>query len=155
MEDPMHTIKTHHRFIVMRAFTVSLLLLAFTACSYIAPYNQYAYEQATSLKVDALALMDKATEPYASHAADVQNLETQIEKAYEYVKGIPKNELTTKQWQLLKDPDGHLLGGFLSRWKSKSTLSAAFIKEAEGLVSDAFDTIIGLESGKIKPGEIK
>jgi hypothetical protein len=30
-----------------------------------------------------------------------------------------------------------------------------FITEAQVLVSDAFDTIIGLESGKINPSELK
>ncbi len=143
-----------NRFKFSFAFTIPLLLLVFTACSYIAPYSQYAYQQATSLKVDALSLMDKATEPYASHAADAGDLETKVEKAYEYAKGRPKNELSAKQWQILKDPDRHLLGGFLKRWKAQSTLSPTFIKEAKGLVGDAFDTISGLESGKIKSDEI-
>ncbi len=136
-------------------FGLLILLLALTACSYIAPYSQYAYQQATSLKVDALALMDKAAEPYASHAADAGDLVTEVEKAYEYAKGRPKNELSAKQWQILKDPDRNLLGGFLKRWKAESTLSPTFIKEAKGLVGNAFDTISGLESGKIKSGEIK
>jgi len=30
-----------------------------------------------------------------------------------------------------------------------------FVAEAQLLVSDAFDTIIGLESGKISPSELK
>jgi hypothetical protein len=47
------------------------------------------------------------------------------------------------------------LGGFLKRWKDEETLSAMFVSEAQILVSDAFDAIIGLESGKIKPSEIK
>lgn len=136
-------------------FGFPILLLALAACSYIAPYSQFAYQQATSLKVDVLALMNKATEPYASHAADVSDLVTEVEKAYEYAKGRPKNELSAKQWQILKDPDRHLLGGFLKRWKAESTLSPVFIKEAKGLVGDAFDTISGLESGKIKSDEIQ
>jgi hypothetical protein len=151
----MQTIPTPKRFLVIPAVSIALIAVTLTACSTIAPYSQYAYQQATSIKVDALALMDKATEPYTSHATDVQNLETEIDKAYEYAKSRPKNELSTKQWALLKDPDHNLLGGFLKRWKAQSTLSAVFIKEAEGLVGDAFDTISGLESGKIKASNIQ
>jgi hypothetical protein len=54
---------------------LGLLLLAATACGpTISEFNARAYEQATSLKVEALALMDKATAPYAEHADAVQHL---------------------------------------------------------------------------------
>jgi hypothetical protein len=136
------------------SFAFVLVLLSLYACSYISPYSQFAYQQATSLKVEALALMDKATEPYENHKKEVEELQTKIEKAYEYVKGQPKNEFSARQWEILKDPERNLLGGFLKRWKKDSTLSNVFIKEAKGLVADAFDTISGLESGKIKKGEV-
>lgn len=44
---------------------------------------------------------------------------------------------------------------FLKRWETDGTLSQMFITEMQMLVSDAFDTIIGLESGKIDPSEVK
>ncbi len=137
------------------SFVFIFIFMAFYACSYIAPYSHFAYQQTTSLKVEALALMDKATEPVASHENEIKGLETKIEKAYEYAKGRPKNELSTKQWQILKDPNRNLLGGFIKLWRDKSTLSTHFIQEAKGLVADAFDTISGLESGKIKKGDEK
>jgi hypothetical protein len=43
----------------------------------------------------------------------------------------------------------------LKRWKTEDTLSEIFVTEMQTLVSDAFDTIIGLESGKIDPSEFK
>ena len=78
-----------------------------------------------------------------------------VEKAYEYAKGLPKNEISTRQWQVLKDPERHLLGGFIKRWKVDDTLGEGYIQEKKKQVSEAFDYIIGLESGKIKPSEIK
>ncbi len=64
---------------------------------------------------------------------------------------FPKNELSTRQWEILKDPDRHLLGGFISRWKNEDKLGKTFIDNAKkGLIMQAFDQIIGLESGKIK-----
>lgn len=124
-----------------------------TGCSTISPFSQKAYEQATSLKVEALATMDKATDPFSSHQQAVEILKLNIEKAYEYAKGRPQNEDTTKQWAIIKDPSRNSLGGFLKRWEDKQTLTHAFIQEAKGLVSDGFDTVIELESGKHKTSD--
>ncbi len=121
----------------------------------ISTFSPIAYERATSLKVDALALMERASEPYADHSAAVDSLTVRLAKAYEFAKGRPQNEVSARQWQILIDPGRNLLGGFLARWSKESKLSATFVAEAKGLVSDAFDTIIGLESGKIKPDQAR
>lgn len=128
-----------------------LILLA--GCSTIAPFSQKAYEQATSLKVEALATMDKASEPYANHKQSIDELKLNIEKAYEYAKGRPQNEEATKQWTIIKDPSRNSLGGFLNRWENKSTLNKVFIQEAKEIVADGFDAVIELESGKRKLSE--
>lgn len=134
---------------------LSFLIFLLAACSHISRFSPYAYEQSTSLKVESLDLMSKATEPYNDHKDEVEALKIKLEKAYEYAKGLPKNEISAKQWQILLDPKRNLLGGFLERWENESTLSEAFVREEKGLVSDAFDTIIGLESGKIKGNEVE
>jgi hypothetical protein len=131
---------------------ILLLALAISGCSsFTSKYDEIAYEQATALKVDSLALMDKANEPYSIHEDAIQELVVKVDKAYEYAKGRPKNEIITQQWSIIKDPNRNLLGGFLKRWKEKGTLSDIFIKEAKGNVALGFDQIIGLESGLIKP----
>ena len=66
--------------------------------------------------------MDKAEEPFERHRSEVDVLSIKIEKAYEYAKGRPENEIAAQQWQLLKDPDRNLLGGFMKRWQARSTL---------------------------------
>lgn len=134
---------------------IFLLVINLSSCASISFFNETAYEQATSLKVEALLLMDKATEPFDNHLKEVESLAAGVDKAYEFAKGRPKNEISAKQWEILKDPGRNLLGGFLKRWKEESTLSRAFVSEAKLLVGDAFDTIIGLESGKIKPKGVK
>jgi hypothetical protein len=127
-----------------------LMLLFLVGCPrHIAPYRPEAYEKATSLKVEALNLMDKATEPYAQHQAAAETLRLNLEKAYEDAKGIPQNELAAQMWEILKDPNGNLLGGFLGKWQ-KSVLKKPFIDEKKAQVSDAFDKIIALEIGKSK-----
>ena len=130
--------------------------LPFWSCApTISAFSLIAYEQATSLKVDALALMDKATGSYGDHEQDVAMLNLRLAKAYEFAKGRVKNEISAHQWEILLDPNRNLFGGFLTRWKDKSTLSPTFIRDAKGLVADAFDTIIGLEGGKLKPEQVK
>lgn len=124
-----------------------------TGCSTISPFSDKAYEQATSLKVEALATMSKATQPFSSQKEAVETLTLNLEKAYEYAKGRPKNAEVTAQWKIIRDPSRNSLGGFLKRWEKDSTLKKDFIQEAKGVVSDGFDTVIELESGKRKPSD--
>ena len=133
-----------------------LLAAAVATCGpTISTFSPIAYEQATSLKVDALALMDRATEPFADHRAETESLTVRLAKAYEFARGRPNNDISAQQWRILIDPERNLLGGFLARWRKESKLSPTFVTEAKGLVSDAFDTIIGLESGKIQPDQVR
>ncbi len=114
----------------------------------IGPYSPIAYQNATSLKAETLALMEKGTQPYHDYEKQVESLMVDIDKAYEFVNGIPSNSLSAKQWLLLKDPDGDLLGKFFARWRERNTLSQDYVHEYKGIVSDAFDEIICLEANK-------
>ncbi|MPT26450.1 MAG: hypothetical protein E2602_05910 [Achromobacter sp.] len=130
---------------------IALALASITVgCSTTSPFSEKAYEQATSLKVEALATMDRATEPFPTQKQAIEALSSNIEKAYEYAKGRPHNEETTGQWEIIKDPKRNSLGGFLAFWKKNTVLGTHFIGEAKIIVSDGFDTIIELESGKRK-----
>jgi hypothetical protein len=40
-------------------------------------------------------------------------------------------------------------------WKSKGSLGSTFVAEKKTQIAEAFDQIIGLESGKIKPSQVK
>lgn len=131
---------------------LALAVLVLAGCNgTIGPFTQRAYEQATSLKVEALTLMDKAIHPYAEHKTEVDALRLNIDKAYEYARGLPKNKVSTEQWQILRDPGRNSIGGFLKRWETKGQLLPAFIEEAKPIVAKGFDMIIELESGKQKP----
>jgi hypothetical protein len=128
-----------------------LLVMFLVGCPrHIATYRPEAYEKATSLKVEALNLMDKATEPYAQHQAAAETLRLNLEKAYEDAKGIPQNAVATQMWEILKDPKRNLLGGFLAMWQQKSVLKKPFIDEKKAQVGEAFDKIIALEISKGK-----
>lgn len=133
-----------------------LLVLAPAGCGPTqAVYSEQAYRQAVSLKVEALALMGHATEPYAEYRSEAEALMTELRKALEYARGRPDNAISTRQWELLLDPERNLLGGFLARWRQQQRLSAVFVEENRKLIAEAFDAIIGLESGKLRPKEVQ
>ena len=120
------------------------------ACVEISPFDQTAYEHATALKAEALETMDLADENYAGHIGEVRHVRLELDENYEYAKGRPHNELSTMQWAILRDPKGHSLGGFLSRWRDQKKLNPYFVAQSEKIIADGFDMVIGLESGKIK-----
>jgi hypothetical protein len=130
------------------------VLIFLAGCTpFISSYNPVAYENATSLKATALVLMDKANEPYSSRQKEIDQLLLNVEKAYEFSKGLEYNDLSTKQWEILKKADGDLLGKFMNRWQQAGSkgLSPVYIKEFRSIISDAFDEIICLEANKEKP----
>jgi hypothetical protein len=131
-----------------------IVLLGYSGCVTISPFDQYAYAQTTSIKVDALNLMDLANDDFSKHQSGVMEFETKLRKVYEYEKNRPKNEISVKLWDILIDTSGYLLGGFLSRWEKENKLNVAFINNEKDLVGKAFDQISGLESKKIKASEI-
>ncbi len=132
-----------------------IILLLTAGCSNLsAVYSEQAYQQAVTLKVESLLLMDKAVEPYSAHAQEVELLTKRLQIAYQYALGRPNNEITAEMWEILINPEKNLLGGFLARWEERGTLSRVFIEENQKIIADAFNTIIELESGKIKPSEI-
>ncbi len=132
-----------------------LAALVMAGCATISVFDQHAYQQTTSLKVEAVHLMGKAVESYDAHRGDVETFQLSLQKLYEYEKNRPKNEITVEMWDKLMNPDGHLLGGFMKRWESEGRLNKVFVGEAQLLVSKAFDQIAGLESKKLKPADIK
>ncbi len=96
----------------------------------IGPYSPTAYQNATSLKAETLALMEKATEPYSRY---------------------DPNELSARQWAILKQDakdGGRLVGRFFARWKELGTLGDTVIAEFKPIISEAFDEIICLEANK-------
>ena len=114
-------------------------------------FSETAYQQAIELKVQSIKTMDLATNPFENHKDNVEALQFDLQKAYEFAKGRPNNEHTTRQWSIIIDPEENMISGFLARWEQAGTLSKSFIFEAKETISEGFDTVIGLESGKIKP----
>lgn len=133
------------------AYCLLASILISTGCSpIISNFDQFAYRQITSLKVDALSLMDEATSDYANHAAEVKTLQSEMNKAVEYNKHRLHNDITNKMYALLNDPKANLLGGFLVKWQNDGRCSPAYIADKKTQVAFSFDQIAELEIRKIK-----
>lgn len=139
--------RPQHR--VRRTATLAVALLL-AGCAPGATFDPIAFEQTKGLKAEALALMDRAGEPYADHRAQVDTLRARLSRAYAREQGRPNNAKTLQQWDIVMAPQGHLLAGFLALWERRSVLDETFIDEARVQVADAFDEITGLENGKLR-----
>lgn len=132
-------------------YIIIVTFFLLTSCITTSQFDQHAYIQTTSLKVDAINLMNLAENDFTSNRKQIQTVIIQMDKVYEYEKNRPNNSLTIQLWDKLRDSTGHLFGGFISRWERDGTLRPTFIKESKLQVSEAFDIIAQLESKKIKP----
>ncbi len=99
--------------------------------------------------------MENADQPFDEFRDEVTSLRFELRKAYEFSKGRPHNEYSIRQWEIMVDPERNMLAGFLKRWEETGRMSPVFIEEAMINIAAGFDTIIGLESGKIRPGDIR
>jgi hypothetical protein len=144
-------IKIKQKILSMGLLMVLTCTVIFSCNPIISTFDQAAYSQVTSLKVDALYLMDRSTEDYVTHEAEVTALQLNVSKAIEYDKHRPHNTITNKMWDILNDPDGHLLGGFIAKWKKEGKESQTYVAEKKKQIGESFDQIAELESKKIKP----
>ena len=141
--------------IFKKYYAALLFLLALTGCStMMSAFDQVAYQQVTSIRVDAINLMEEATEDYTVHVKEVKALQLQINKAIEYDKHRPHNEITNQMWAILNDPQRNLLGGFFVKWQHDGKCGAVYIQEKIKQVGRSFDQIAELESKKIRPSEV-
>ena len=113
-----------------------------------AVYDQYSYQQTTSIKVEVVKLADNATESYAKYSLEVKKMLLDMEKMMEYEKNKPNNETTYTMWKLLNDKDKNLVAGFFKRWEEKESLSPIFIEESKKQMMEAFDLLIQYEIKK-------
>lgn len=137
--------RAHWTLVAVGAFVLA-------GCALISPYDSVSYKNATDLKAEALFLIEKAKDPPGPHAAEVDRLQLRLRQAYEYERGKGEpNAFTVKQWEVLLDPEGSLLGGFLRKWQAENRgYGDAFLKGVSANVGKAFDEIIKLESKKVK-----
>lgn len=132
-----------------KLFRVLWLAVALVACTPISgPFSEQAYRNATSLKARSLALVAASGEPFPSYGQEVALVLTDIDAAYEYARGLPRNDVVTEQWRLIRDPSTGLVGTFAAEWERRGRFGDVFREEYAGEISFAFDTLICVEITK-------
>jgi hypothetical protein len=145
---------------------LSILPLLFVfGCATISNFDQYAYTQTTSVKVDVYNLMSKSNERYSNHLNDLDAVNSKLMKNIEYEKHRSKNKISIlmydRLWKLINDTTTiHGIGkefkhGFFPHWQEKNTLDTVFISQAKAQIAEGFDLIAELESKKIKESDLK
>lgn len=138
-----------------KSVLVITFLLVLSSCQSLktAVFDQYSYQQAISIKVESLNLMDDAIQVYSKYEVEVEDLMLELQKMVEYEKNKPNNEVSYAMWNVLANKDKNLLAGFFKRWKEDRQLSEAFTNEAKLQISEALDLIIKYEAQKNKTNE--
>ena len=137
--------------IARAALILTLLapLAALPACAPVSPpFNPAVQSNTAGLKTDTLALLDKAGDFYAGHAAEVDALTARIDTAAAVASSTPQNTLAARQWDVLRDPDRALYGGTIKLWRAQNTLGLSFREEKKIQIGRAFDYILCLEANK-------
>lgn len=125
-----------------------LLGFLLTGCSTSSEvFRERAYEQTVSLKVDALALMDRSTLPFEWAKPDVEAIKLRFVKAYEYANGLPELENSARGLGMMMDAGANSFFGFLARWEAEGKLTKELVQEGKLSVSRDFDRVIAVESG--------
>ena len=143
-------------FVLLRKYLViTSFVLLFIGCQSLktAIFDQYSYQQAISIKVESLNLMDEATQSYNTYEEEVETLMLDLQKMVEYEKNKPNNEVSYAMWNLMANKDKNLLAGFFKRWQVDDQLSQGFTREAKVQVAEALDLIIQYEAKKNRVNE--
>jgi len=128
---------------------VLLTITLFSSCASL--YDPVTHAETVNTKSSALNLMDQSTSPFNNHTAEVAQFKQKLADRLNYEKTKPKNEITTKMWEVLNN-DNKLIKSYLKLWEEKGTLSQFFIDEAKPQIGEAFDLLIEYEEKKDKTG---
>jgi hypothetical protein len=109
-------------------------------------FSQTAYDTDKALRDESLSLIDKGKSRtrYSKVSGKIDALMRKIDDAIASEKGRTKNTPTVAQWETIKSQLSH----FFDLWKTKGTLSPAFVGEARNQVNALFDTLIRTEEDK-------
>ncbi|MEP2276086.1 MAG: hypothetical protein ABJH98_11565 [Reichenbachiella sp.] len=135
------------------ALWLSVVIISYS-CATIAYYDANSFKKTAELKAKTLVLVGHADENYNDYVKEIDEVKIMAEELYSLQKARDINHATIGQWKKLmeKDPatNKSVFPDFFEMWKSKGSLSNAFIDPAKTQFSEIFDEILKLESSKNK-----
>lgn len=83
-------------------YLILITIYVCIGCATISGYDDYSYKQVTSLKIDALTIIGKATDSYFMHQTEVDEFNNKMLKQMEYEKfSRHKNETVVKMYNVI------------------------------------------------------
>jgi hypothetical protein len=143
----------------MRGIAFALMALVLGACAGIpgigtpasAPFDQQAYQNAVNVRAQALVLIDRAGERYATHRVAVEALMVEIDRAYSHAQSRPNNQIATQAWEVIRNPQGGSLANYLLRWRERGVLAAGVRTERRAQIAAHLDYVVCIEANKQAP----
>lgn len=133
-------------YLYKRVFLCLIVLSSFGCGSLmLAAYDQKAYENATSLKVETTNLLNDVGITCNIDKLKKAALLVKLEKAYEYANGVSYNNEAAKNW---RDQIDTLFPSIYKVCAEAGSVSSAAFDLFVQQVKQGFDTIICLEANK-------
>jgi len=93
-------------------------------------------------------MMSNAIDPFKNHEGEVTTLKSDIENASSHSASLKNNNESVKIWGIIKDPNGHSFGGFLTRWQQNDTINIIMIEQSKSEIAKHYNTLIENEKSK-------
>jgi hypothetical protein len=102
-----------------------------------------AVRAANETKLAALSLLVQAQDPPGEHEPEIADVQRRVADARSDAVHRLGDTTLADMWTKMADPDGRLLGGFISRWRVRGTGFSQDVLNAEGArIGAAFDAIL-------------
>ena len=124
-----------------------IALLPFLQSCVGARFSQTALDNVTRVEGTMPPLMEKATGKYSDHAASVDAVIADINKALNDAAATKKNSDIAEQWRIFRD---ELAQPFFTRWKTETKLDKDFVKLSVEQVKKSLAAIEKSERAKPK-----
>jgi hypothetical protein len=131
-----------------RRFVWAIGLFLLVGCT--STFDQISLDNAQALKSKSLAMMSNAVDPFKNHEGEVTTLKSDIENACSHSASLSNNNESVKIWGIIKDPNGHSFGGFLTRWQQNGTVSIIMIEQSKSEIAKHYNQLIENENAKKK-----
>ncbi|MCW3093363.1 MAG: hypothetical protein JWP81_4432 [Ferruginibacter sp.] len=112
----------------LHSFFVLLITLLIISCGAGLHYSKSSDTANSQIITEAQTLLSKSSEPYNSHAAEVDSLKAHIDRVVADEARRGKNDATKAMWTAVQK-DKQNLYDFFNLWKQQGTISQAAVTE--------------------------
>lgn len=126
-------------------FALGTMTVGIQSCA--APCDATAVQLADDLTKSLPALIEKGTEEYSTHAAEVAKATQDLEAAHKRAMSSSKNKDLAEAYHILKT---EIAVPYFAKWKGSKTVSSAFAKGTADAARASLKKISEAEKAKCK-----